>query len=252
MKSLAASLIALLVLCSTVAPVRAAVRAVPSDAAALESSVDDDAGAEGDEIGMPLTASEQARLGAFAEAGESTTPAASELQLDPEHKVPAKLLATAVDYYRKNLERIANKDTLTIVDFSSASRRERMFFVDMRSGRVATLHVAHGSGSDPRGTGTATIFKNEAGSNCSSLGFYLTAETYSGKHGYSLRLDGLSATNSNVRERAVVIHGADYVRDADVLQGRSWGCLAVSMAQRTAVIDRLKGGSLIYAGLSAE
>jgi len=120
----------------------------------------------------------------------------------------------------------------------------------MKSGAVQAVHVAHGSGSDPRNTGRATVFSNEDGSNCSSLGYYLTAETYDGKHGYSCRMDGLSTTNSNVRERAVVIHGADYVHDSDVKQGRSWGCFALAMTMRTSVIDRLKGGSLIYAGRS--
>lgn len=209
---------------------------------------DDDAGAEGDEHAAPLTALERAKLAAFVEP--AAQPAVDAVALDPHHLIPEKLLATALAYYRQNLDRIGNPNTLTVVDFSVSSRRSRMFFLDMRTGNVTALHVAHGSGSDPRGTGLATVFSNTEGSNCSSLGFYLTAETYTGKHGYSLRMDGLSATNSNVRARAVVIHGADYVHDADVAQGRSWGCLAVSMGQRTAVVDRLKGGSLIYAGRS--
>ena len=89
-----------------------------------------------------------------------------------------------------------------------------------------------------------------AGSNASSLGYYMTAETYTGSHGYSLRLDGLSSTNSKVRSRAIVVHGADYVEEAAVIQGRSWGCPAVAMANRTTVINMIKGGSIIYAGLS--
>ena len=212
--------------------------------AALAPAVDqdDDAGAEGDERG------DAAKVAGFVEpAGAGAVDPA----LDPTHVIPAKLLATALEYFHQNAARIANKDVLTVVDFSASNHHARMFLLDMQTGAVTALHVAHGSGSDPRSTGFATIFRNDEGSNCSSLGFYLTAETYSGKHGYSLRLDGLSATNSAVRQRAVVIHGADYVHDADVAQGRSWGCLAVSMQQRTAVIDRLKSGSLIYAGQSA-
>lgn len=207
---------------------------------------DDDAGAEGDERGAPLDAFEQARLGAFEQATGPAAPV-SDPVLDPQHVIPAQMLADALAYYQKNAARIPNKDFLTVVDFSRASSQARMFLLDMRTGRVTAVHMAHGSGSDPRNTGRATVFSNESGSNCSSLGFYLTAETYTGKHGYSCRLDGLSSMNSNVRPRAVVIHGADYVRDVDVKQGRSWGCLAVSMALRTSIIDRLKGGSLIHA-----
>lgn len=64
------------------------------------------------------------------------------------------------------------------------------------------------------------------------------------------RLDGLSPTNSNVRARAVVIHGADYVEDADVKPGRSWGCPAVSTESHVRVVNALKGGSIMYAGLT--
>ena len=209
------------------------------------ADLDDDAGAEGDEHGAC-----GAQLAGFVEPSGNVARGDAGPVLDPGHLIPPALLSAALDYYHQNLARIGNKDVLTVVDFSASSKAARLFMLDMKDGRVTALHVAHGSGSDPRATGFATVFSNTASSNCSSLGFYLTAETYSGKHGYSLRLDGLSATNSNVRERAVVIHGADYVHDADVKAGRSWGCLAVSMAERTAVIDRLKGGSLIFAGLS--
>jgi hypothetical protein len=80
----------------------------------------------------------------------------------------------------------------------------------------------------------------------SSLGFYLTAETYNGEHGYSLRLDGLSSTNSNARERAIVIHAADYVAPGEKI-GRSWGCPAVEPRYHQQIIDELKEGALIYA-----
>lgn len=208
--------------------------------------VDDDAGAEGDERPATLDVSDQARLARFQEPAAGVR--ADAAAIDPGHVVPAKLLQPALAYYQANAARITNKDWLTVVDFSRNSAQARMFLIDMKSGKVQALHVAHGSGSDPRGTGTPTVFSNADGSNCSSLGFYLTAETYDGKHGYSCRLDGLSETNSHVRARSVVIHGADYVHETDSKQGRSWGCLAVSMTLRTSVIDRLKGGSLIYAG----
>ena len=75
----------------------------------------------------------------------------------------------------------------------------------------------------------------------------MTGETYDGKHGNSLRLDGVSPTNSNARARAVVMHGADYVSEGRSKQGRSWGCLALPSPDKDAVIAKLKGGSVIYA-----
>lgn len=209
------------------------------------ADVDDDSWAEGDEIVAPLNAEEQARLNAFVPATRPATWTGP--TLDPQHKIQPRMLAEALAYFQANEERLANKNWLTIVDFSKPSNTERMFLVDLKTGEVHARHVAHGSGSDPRSTGKATIFSNEPGSNCSSLGFYLAAETYSGKYGYSCRMDGLSETNSNVRARAVVLHGSQYVHDKDVYQGRSFGCFAMSMTTRTFVIDRIRDGSLIYA-----
>ena len=111
--------------------------------------------------------------------------------------------------------------------------------------------MAHGSGSDPNDEGVPTVFSNVNNSHQSSLGFYLTAETYLGKWGLSLRLDGLSETNNhNARPRAIVMHGASYVKDGRSKQGRSWGCPAIPMAERDAVIAKLKSGSLMYADRS--
>lgn len=169
--------------------------------------------------------------------------------VDPKKMIPRALLNKALVFYHANLAYLPNKKYLTIINFSLHSSRKRMFIISMDTGAVEGLHVAHGTGSDPNSTGYATRFSNVPGSHQSSLGFYRTAETYFGKHGYSLRLDGLSSTNSNARARAIVIHGATYVQDRNVKQGRSWGCPAVSMAQRVRVIDMLKEGSLIYAGL---
>jgi hypothetical protein len=81
----------------------------------------------------------------------------------------------------------------------------------------------------------------------SSLGYYITGSTYVGSHGTSLKLDGMSSTNSNARGRAIVVHGASYVSESSVIQGRSWGCPAVANSLKTKVINMLKNGSLIYA-----
>ena len=90
------------------------------------------------------------------------------------------------------------------------------------------------------------IFSNTPGSEMSSRGFYLTAETYQGSNGLSLVLDGLSTTNSNARSRAIVIHGAEYVSPGSLI-GRSWGCPALDMRYYIEVINQIKGGVLIYA-----
>ena len=164
--------------------------------------------------------------------------------------IPKNLLAKALAYYHENYNSISNRTYLAVVDLSAASSSKRLHILNMKTGAVVHLHVAHGSGSDPNNDGYASLFGNTFNSEMSSLGFYRTAEIYQGVHGRSLRLDGLSSTNSNVRERAVVIHGADYVREANVKAGRSWGCFAVAMGQRNKVIDLLKGGAIIYAGLS--
>ncbi len=172
--------------------------------------------------------------------------------LDPKRLIDDKLLEQAVLFYDANVHRIANRKILTVIDYSKRSTDARMFIVNLESGKVRALRVSHGAGSDPEKDGWANPdkFSNVEGSHATSLGFFLTAETYYGKHGYSLRLDGLSKTNSNARARAIVIHGATYVKEATVIQGRSWGCPAVAMEVRDEVVNTLKGGSLIYSGVS--
>ncbi|WP_413575704.1 murein L,D-transpeptidase catalytic domain family protein [Bdellovibrio sp. HCB290] len=167
--------------------------------------------------------------------------------VDTGKTVNQTMLKNALLYYDKNLKSIKNSDYLSVLDFSLSSTKKRFHIINMKTGDVWSIHVAHGKGSDPDHDGYANSFSNTSGSNASSVGVYKTAETYSGSHGYSLRLDGLSSTNSRARSRAVVIHGADYVSESSVIQGRSWGCPAVTMSYRTKLIDMVKGGSIIYA-----
>jgi hypothetical protein len=169
--------------------------------------------------------------------------------LDPNKIVPTEALVNALIYFEQNKSSFKNQNYISVINFSQSSKTPRFYIIDMNSGSVWPIHVAHGKNSDPDHDGFATSFSNTSGSNKSSLGFYRAAETYSGSHGLSLRLDGLSSTNSNARARAIVIHGASYVQEKTVIQGRSWGCPAVDMNIRTQVINALKGGSLIYAVL---
>lgn len=167
--------------------------------------------------------------------------------LDPQRLVPYKALREALIFFHQNKSRFTNTNYISVINFSQSSKEKRFYIINMSSGNVWALRTAHGKGSDGNHDGYADKFSNVAGSNASSLGVYRAAETYIGKHGLSLKLDGLSPTNSNARARAVVIHGASYVQESNVIQGRSWGCPAVALEHRDAVIKYLKGGSMIYA-----
>lgn len=139
-----------------------------------------------------------------------------------------------------------------IADFNLHSATPRLFIFDSRTRSVKSYLCAHGQGSEgPTDDGRASVFSNKPGSNATSLGIYRCSETYSGKHGYSMRLDGLESTNSNARDRAVVVHGAIYVSPEFALQhgriGRSDGCLAVENRCVTEVVNALTGGSLVIA-----
>jgi hypothetical protein len=166
--------------------------------------------------------------------------------VDNEHVVPSELLKTTLDYFKTHQNQIRNKRYIGIINFKEHNSKERFFIVDMDSGKAESYLVAHGRNSDPTYNGYATKFSNNNDSRMSSLGFYLTAETYNGEHGYSLRLDGLSTTNSNARARSIVIHAANYVAPGDKI-GRSFGCPAVEPRFHQLIIDELKAGALIYA-----
>jgi hypothetical protein len=144
--------------------------------------------------------------------------------------------------------KIKNK-ILTIVDFSLASTEKRMWVLDMVENSVLfhTL-VAHGQGT---GLNMAKNFSNVANSHKSSLGFFLTAETYTGKHGLSMRMDGLEeGINDNARNRYIVVHGADYATQGFVNKigrlGRSWGCPAVPTKYSKEIIGTIKEKSCFF------
>lgn len=155
-------------------------------------------------------------------------------------------LDNALSYYDQNKNLISRKSVISIFDITKHSGKRRLYIIDTKNGNVSSIHVAHGKNSDTNHDGIATSFSNKNGSNKSSLGFMLTAETYYGKNGYSLKLDGLESRNSNVRKRYVVIHGADYVKPSFSKMGRSLGCPAVSRANTDWYINKVKGGSLLY------
>jgi hypothetical protein len=170
--------------------------------------------------------------------------------LDPNHLVPADLLATATTYFDQNKTSFPNQGYITIVDFKPRSDAYRFYLVSMADGSVERYHTTHGQGSDADRDGYAESFGNVEGSGKSSLGFVRTAEVYEGTYHRAVRLDGLSDTNSNIRDRAVVFHGWDGVHEANVIQGLSWGCITLDWAVKDGVLDKIKEGSLMYVGVA--
>ena len=152
-------------------------------------------------------------------------------------------------FYQLKEKGLIDKDILTIVDFSLSSNVKRLWVIDLATNTVIINSlVAHG-----RNTGEefATAFSNQAESYKSSLGFYATGEVYNGKHGMSLKLDGLEkGINDKARERAVVIHGADYVSESFIRGnkrlGRSQGCPAIPVEMSQKIISVIKNKSCLF------
>lgn len=160
-------------------------------------------------------------------------------------------LQNAVKVYQqlKLAGQLNNQQFLTIADFSKPSSEKRLFIINMEKMELV-FHslVAHGRNS---GKQMAEKFSNKMESYQSSIGFFITGNIYKGKHGMSLQLEGIEAgINDKAKQRAIVIHGADYVNDALIKKqgyiGRSLGCPAVPQNQVNDIIQTIKGSSLFY------
>ena len=141
--------------------------------------------------------------------------------------------------------RISNTGYLTICDMSQPSRNKRLYLIDLSNTEVL-LHtwVAHGRNS---GHDYATRFSNKLSSRQTSLGFYVTKNTYFGEHGLSLRMQGLEpGFNDKAYRRAVVIHGADYIGGEKNKTGRSYGCPAIPREEVGNLINTIKDGSCLF------
>ena len=151
--------------------------------------------------------------------------------------------------YLSKAGRIANDNVISIVDFSLPSSKKRLFIIDLDQQKVVfNTYVAHGMNS---GKEYAEQFSNRPESNQSSLGFYETMDTYNGKNGYSLHLQGLErGINDNADSRAIVMHGADYVSEGFIQSqgylGRSWGCPAVPEKLHKPIINKIKNGTCLF------
>jgi len=153
-------------------------------------------------------------------------------------------------YQKARKEGLDNKEILTIIDYSKPSADQRLLVWDMKNQKVLfNTWVAHGKNS---GEKNATSFSNDPRSLKSSLGVFVTSGIYDGKHGESLRIQGLEpGINNNAYRRDIVFHGAQYV-GADVARtrgmlGRSWGCMAVDQKTIKPLINAIKGNTLVVA-----
>lgn len=153
-------------------------------------------------------------------------------------------------YYKlKNANLISAKEIITIIDFKRSANQKRLWVIDLKNKKVLfhTL-AAHGRNS---GDEHAQYFSNTHNSNQSSLGFYLTGITYTGKHGTSLKLHGVEpGINDNAAARAIVMHGAEYVSESHIKKygrlGRSFGCPAVPVELHKQLITALANKTCLF------
>lgn len=145
---------------------------------------------------------------------------------------------------------VNNKSVLTIVNFTEPSYQRRMWVIDTKTGNVLlAMHVAQGKNT---GLVKAKHFSNKPGSDESSPGIYTTANEYVGKHGKSMRVNGLEkGINGKAEQRAIVIHPAWYLKPSFIKKhgyaGRSWGCFAVNPKRLDNFIDTINHQSVLFA-----
>jgi hypothetical protein len=162
------------------------------------------------------------------------------------------VLTLALDAAQRAHEKglIKRLDLLTVIDYSLPSSQPRLFVFDLAKHKLLFRElVAHGKNS---GDNIANFFSNSPGSLATSLGLFVTDDTYNGHNGYSLRLRGLEeGINDMAFDRAIVMHGASYVSQEAVKVlgrlGRSWGCPAVRSEIAESIIDTIRGGSPVFA-----
>ena len=142
---------------------------------------------------------------------------------------------------------------VTVIDYELHSSKKRFWVIDLERERLLFhQHTSHGSGSDRNHDGRMDAAGNVNESGRSNVGLLKTAETYTGKHGKSMRMDGLEqGFNDNARRRNVVVHSASYVEEDYIRRngkaGRSLGCPALDPDVSGRIIDTIKGGKLVFA-----
>lgn len=172
--------------------------------------------------------------------------------LDPSGLVRPELMGRAMAALDLHHGRIPLRDRMYLVDFTRFSGEPRLYEVNLESGRVEAFRTSHGRGSDPAHSGFAERFSNERDSHMSSLGSFVTAgPNWGPQQGPNVLLDGLEYSNSAARERAIIVHGADYAEPSFLERegklGRSYGCFSLSHADLRLVRDRMGEGRLLFA-----
>jgi len=174
-------------------------------------------------------------------------------------ELPKSAFLKTIEFMAANRKLVRNRKYVGLVDFSKSIATPRFYIVNLKTGVVGRFYVSHGKGSDPYRTGVPQRFSNVSGSKMSSLGFYLTKNPYYGRYGYSLRLKGLSSTNSRAESRAIVLHpyyvGPGYEHLYRAHAGRSCvnggclteGCFGVAHKVSSHIVEYLQGGAIIYA-----
>lgn len=172
--------------------------------------------------------------------------------LDPRRLVRPELMSRAMAALDVHSHRITLRDRMYLVDFQKFSGDARLFEVDLIGGRVTAFRTCHGRGSDPEHSGFARTFSNTPESYMSSVGAYATAGAgWGSQQGPNVLLDGLEYSNNLARDRAIIVHGADYA-DPDFLAregklGRSYGCFSTAHTDLPMLRERMGEGRLLFA-----
>ena len=172
--------------------------------------------------------------------------------LDPQRLVRPELMSRAMAALDVHSHKITLRDRMYLVDFQKFSGEQRLYEVDLIGGRVSAFRTCHGRGSDPEHSGFARRFSNTPESHMSSVGAYATAgASWGAQQGPNVLLDGLEYSNSLARDRAIIIHGADYA-DPEFLAregklGRSYGCFSTSHIDLPMLRERMGEGRLLFA-----
>ncbi len=172
--------------------------------------------------------------------------------LDPNGVVRKDLMQRAMTALDTHHRRIPLRDRMYLVDFQKFSGDHRLYEVDLYSGQVQAFRTCHGKNSDPQHSGYARNFSNTPDSLMSSVGAFATAgASWGSQQGPNVLLDGLEYSNDRARERAIIIHGADYA-DPDFLAregklGRSYGCFSTAHTDLPMLRERMGQGRLLFA-----
>ncbi len=172
--------------------------------------------------------------------------------LDPHGRVRPELMQRAMAALDIHHRRVPLRDRMYLVDFQKFSGEERLFEVDLISGQVTAFRTSHGRGSDPQHSGYARNFSNTPDSYMSSVGAYATAGAgWGSQQGPNVLLDGLEYSNDRARDRAIIVHGADYADPAFLARegklGRSYGCFSTAHTDLPMLRERMGEGRLLFA-----